>query len=363
MKKRDSSPIQVGARVSIYRRGKTWQCNYQVNRRQVRKSLKTQSQKQAILLAQKIETELEKGLDPAPPQQATIGETAAAFLQCAEVEGKKKKTLAKYAQVAKEVEVHAATLGLAKVVELDARFADSWRASMHKKRKPKTIYTLLRILRSLVRFAIHRRMVPADPLVGYRLKKPKPEPQPCWTPDQAEEIITALPARYSPYLTFLRDTGCRAGEAKYLTWDDVDLKNQVAHIRPKDVWTPKTGDMRTVLLTPRLVSLMDKLPRNGRWVFCAPATKQWPTKDRQVSERRALCALKKTLESLGLDGHLHTFRHTFVSQAIARGVPVPVVRQWVGHIDPQVTEMYTHMTNKDSRRWLAALLEDNSAKP
>ena len=362
MKKREFGPIAVGPRVSIHLRGKTWHCNYQIDGQQIRRSLKTQSQKQAKILAGKIETEIEKGLDAAPIKDSTIREVRESFIKCAEVEDRAKKTLAKYRQVTQEIVDHADKLRMSKVRDLDARFADSWRASMHQVRAPKTVHTAMTILRSLIRFAVNRGLVSVDPLAGYRLRKPKPRPQPCWTPEEADQIVAAARVAYRPYLLFLRETGCRAGEAKYLTWSDVDLKKLTARIRPKDDWKPKTGDQRVVHLTPNLVDVLNKLPRHGRWVFCAPTTKQWPSVDRQISERRALVELKKVLGRLKMVGHLHTFRHTFVSQAIARGVPVPVVREWVGHIDPQVTEMYTHIANTDSRRWLSTLLGHNSPK-
>jgi integrase len=362
MKKRDGKSIPVGARVSIFLRGRTWYYNYQRNGSQVRKSLKTCSRKQALLLAQKIETELEQGLEPKKLEDATIAQARDAFCQCAEIEGRAQKTLAKYRQITGEIEAHAEKLRLTKVSELDAKFADSWRASMYRERAPKTVHTAMTILRSLIRFAVHRRMVSIDPLVGYRLKKPKRTPQPCWTPEEADQILEAAPKAYRPYLTFLRETGCRAGEAKFLTWEDIVCKEEIAHIRPKDVWKPKTGDQRVVYLSPRLLDILKALPRHGRWVFCAPATTKWPNPDRQISERRALVALKRTLARLKLVGHLHTFRHTFVSQAIARGVPASVVREWVGHIDPEVTETYIHMFNQDNRRWLTTLREDKPPK-
>lgn len=196
-------------------------------------------------------------------------------------------------------------------------------------------------------------MCAEDPLDGYRLQKPKSTPQPCWTPELADQIVRIAPVPYQPYFSFLRETGCRAGEGKYLMWDDVKFEAGVILIRPKEgdwgSWRPKSGDQRSVPMTDKLYDLLRSIPRRGLWVFCAPPTNRFPSKDRQISERRAL---KRVLKTQGLPGHLHTFRHTFISQALTRGVPEAVVRQWVGHVDP-VLHLYTHVADDVSRAYVS----------
>ena len=52
-----------------------------------------------------------------------------------------------------------------------------------------------------------------------------------------------------------------------------------------------------------------------------------PKPGRQWTERRLLAALKWVLKGLGLPVKLHTFRHTFVSNALLNGRPVAVVKE------------------------------------
>lgn len=106
-------------------------------------------------------------------------------------------------------------------------------------------------------------------------------------------------------------------------------------------------------MTVKLWELLSSMPRNGQWVLTAPATKHHPESDRQIFERRALSALKRVVKRLELTGHLHTFRHTFVSQALMRGVPEPVVREWVGHVDPEIIRLYTHVSDDLSQQFVA----------
>ena len=44
-----------------------------------------------------------------------------------------------------------------------------------------------------------------------------------------------------------------------------------------------------------------------------PPTRTYPQLDRQMRDRWLLSQLKRILKKLGLKGHVHTFRHFFVS--------------------------------------------------
>lgn len=147
----------------------------------------------------------------------------------------------------------------------------------------------------------------------------------------------------------LAETGLRIGEAQFLTWPDVDLKTNVIHIRAKEGWKPKTGDERAVPLSPKLRAFLKACSRHGRWVLTAKSTKTHPTLDRQIDERRSLAALKRVLARLGMEGKLHSFRHSFISRCLTKGIEEAVVRTWVGHVDPTIMRLYTHISSPISQ--------------
>ena len=78
------------------------------------------------------------------------------------------------------------------------------------------------------------------------------------------------------------------------------------------------------------------------------------------SERRLLEYLKRVISRLGLRGHLHTFRHSFISHALTLGTPEAIVRQWVGHVDPEVLKIYTHVFDDASQAAMQRLAEANT---
>ncbi len=81
----------------------------------------------------------------------------------------------------------------------------------------------------------------------------------------------------------------------------------------------------------------------------APPSPRYPRGDHQVSGRRLLGVLKRVLRRLGLPGHLHTFRHAFISTALTQGIPEALVREWVGHVDPDIMKLYTHIASQASQ--------------
>jgi integrase len=355
----NSESFPAGERVSIYRRGNTWYANWQHDGRQYRRSLKTRSKKEAILRAQRIEQEIDLDSGVTRVEPARVEQVIREYLEFAEADGRAKKTLLKYRQVCNQILAEAVRQDRLRVDQLDQRFADAFQGRLHRDGlQQKSIYNRMTILRSVVLFAFRRKMTPTDPMAGLRLKRPKPTVQPVWSPQEADEILANAPDTYRPYLTFLRETGCRAGEAKYMSWDDVDLHRGIAHIREKDDWRPKSRDQRVVPLTGRLKQLLGSLPRRGRWVFTALITSRYPEAGRQICERQALQCLKRILATLGLKGHLHTFRHTFISQALSRGVPEAVVRNWVGHVDPSILRLYTHISEATSTSYLEKFAGD-----
>lgn len=343
---------RVGEIASIFNRNGVWYINMQIRGKQIRKSLKTSNKKEARARALALERELLKGdaVKTVDSEPTLITDAVDELIQSCETEDRRPKTISKYKQVLKGVAEFAESRNLYKLEQLDVRFVDAYRQYRKQKgAKPKTIYTEVGVIRRLFRFAKMRRMINEDPLEGLRHTEPKTEPQPFWNWDEAEQILKFSSKTHRPVFTFLAETGMRIGELRWLTWDDVDLKQRLIHIRPKDDWTTKTGNVRTIPMSERAREILQSQTRHSRWVFTAKASPNYPQGDHQVSERRLLESLKRTLEKLELNGHLHTFRHTFISRAIVAGIPEAIIRKWVGHVDHKTLQHYTHIADQESQ--------------
>lgn len=350
---------RVGELVSIFRREKTWYANFQHKGRQKRQSLKTTDRKEAIRRAQKLNGELIAGTWAHRPADIRVEEAITGYLDHLAGEGRSPKTLTKYRQI---FGLLAEQNHVQHVSDIHIRLVEAFRAQRAKGgAKPKTIYTDTVIVRQLVKYCFDRELISKDPLRGLKIHKPKPTEQPCWTREEVDRILAHAPLGIRPALLILAETGMRFGEMAWLTWKDIDWKGSILHVRPKDDWKPKTGDRRSIPLTPRLVEELRNLPQNYRWVVTMPITSQRSEPGRQWTERRLLKDLKRLLRKLGLEGKLHTFRHSFISEALQRGIPTAVVRDWVGHVDPKIIDHYTHIHSQTSQAHMRQLHESRLA--
>jgi len=244
---------------------------------------------------------------------------------------------------------------ITRIDQVSLRIIDQFRARRaagdeHRRPgSPKTVHNDTVTIRQWVNFALRRGMIADDPARELRIKKPNRTPQPCWTREQVDNILAVAKPPHLAALVFLAETGARVGEAKWLTWDDVDLPRRLVHIRPKDNWQPKSRDQRVIPMSDRLVELLSELPGSDRWVFTARCTARQPEPGRQILERRLLQYVKRLLRPLGLTGHLHTFRHSFISHAAIRGVSERVLRTWIGHVDREILDWYFHLADEQSQ--------------
>jgi site-specific recombinase XerD len=361
---------KVGDRVSIYLRGKTWWINYQdADGKQVRYSLKTKSKKQAKSLAFEKENELRQGRDSSDIVIARLAEAIAAYDAHLVSLDRAPKTLSKYRRVSQRVKELADERRVKDIRGITLQFMDAYRQLRKNDGvDEETVHDELTIIKQLSNFALSRDMLDRDRLQKLDLERPTPKPQPCWSPAEVQLILETLrDDDYSPVYQLLAQSGLRIGEAKHLTWDDIDLVNRTLRVRAKVIdertgttWKPKTGNQRSMPLSIPLVAMLDALPRKSRWIFTSPSTLP-RLAGQPVDERRVLYHLKKALKKLGLKGHLHTFRHSLISHALVSGTPATVVREWAGHLDPAILKLYTHIADADSKAYMDKLFNNTGA--
>jgi integrase len=366
MPKRDPNPKtpsseKIGDHVSIFQRGDRWYANFQQDGKQIRQSLKTTSKKQARQKAIRLEAALQDGTYGRPKKAPPISTVTTSYLAHLRTEQKAAKTIQKVDLVVRRVHDLAARRRLPSVADLDLSFVDAYRSErVAAGAKPKTVLNETVIVRQIVNFSLSRKLIDDDPLAGLKLKKPKLTEQPCWSRSEVDNILAASTGWHRDALLILAETGMRVGEAKWLTWEDVDLERNIIHVRAKEGWRPKTGDQRAIPITPVLRSLLESLKRDSQWVVTAPRSHRFPDAGRQFSERRLLQYLKRVVKKLGLVGHLHTFRHAFISTALTNGIPEAVVRSWAGHVDAQIMRLYTHINDTTSQTAMARLAAANT---
>ena len=355
----DNQSERVGDMVSIFLAGAVWHANFQLDGKQRRPSLKTRSKKEARRLAILLEADLLSGRYAGLAKAPAVATVVTAYMAYIRTEGRAAKTISKCDLTFRRLEKLCGEWKVRTIADVNLALVDAYRAMrVEAGAKPKTVHNETVIVRQLVNFARRRDMVQKDPLKGMKLRNPKPTRQPCWTREECDRILAACDVQRRPPLALLAETGMRIGELKHLTWQDIDFDHGVLHVREKEGWKPKTGDQRIIPVSPAARAVLEGLGRRSRWVFTAPRSGKYPAGDHQLSERRLLQYLKRVLKRLGLPGHLHTFRHTFISHALMQGTPEAIVRQWVGHVDREVLKLYTHINDAASQAAMQRLAVD-----
>lgn len=149
------------------------------------------------------------------------------------------------------------------------------------------------------------------------------------------------PGYVYPMFAFAAHTGTRRSEVMRSRVDDFDLAAGTVVIRERKAETDKEETYRTVPLTPRLTEAMKGwLARHpgGEHTVCArggrPITRQWAAELLWTVFRGSRWAV--------LPGW-HCFRHSFISNCVARGVDQRLIDHWVGHTTDAMRKRYSHL--------------------
>jgi integrase len=157
------------------------------------------------------------------------------------------------------------------------------------------------------------------------------------------------------------ETGCRYGEARRLTWADVDLDNRTLTLRAE---TTKARRARHLPIPPLLASALallrsQRTTARGRAPTPAEAVFQSPEgRDLCAPTNNAMRVFDRLLEAAGIertDAHgrsldIHALRHTTASRLARSGAPLAVTQRVLGHSDPKLTaRVYTHLGAEDLR--------------
>lgn len=157
------------------------------------------------------------------------------------------------------------------------------------------------------------------------------------------------------------NTGIRIGEICALKWSDIDLKDNVLHIKktlqriknpnfeePKTIVVitePKSRkSIRDIPIPTFLIPSLQRLRQDGDCYFLTALP--------SFTEPRCLSfKYKKCLNELGIKyRNFHCLRHTFATKCVKAGVDVKTLSELLGHSSVQITlDRYVH-SDLDNKR-------------
>jgi len=145
-------------------------------------------------------------------------------------------------------------------------------------------------------------------------------------------LASARTLRDKLIIKLLTETGMRANELLNINISDIDFNRKMIRLR-----VTKNGEERVVFFTDDTLELMKKYLKihDGEKLF-------------QMTYQALYKTIRRLGEKAGINGlRPHMLRHSFATNAIRKGVPLPAVQRILGHKDIKTTQIYTHLILDD----------------
>lgn len=164
-------------------------------------------------------------------------------------------------------------------------------------------------------------------------------------PLAAIKKIKALDLSFNPALDFARDMFMMSFYLRGMSFIDMaflrksDFRNGYVIYRRR-----KTGQLLTIEWTKEMQKIFDKYPENSS-VYLLPIIKTPGTNERYCYRNAGYNInhnLKKIAEMLGINFRLTMYvaRHSWASAAKAKGIPLSVISEGMGHDSETTTQIY-----------------------
>lgn len=186
-----------------------------------------------------------------------------------------------------------------------------------------------------------------NPWAGIKRRKADAHTRRCFTEEETDRILATATGEIRTLFAVGLYTGMRLGDCARLRWED--FKENGVYVT-----TAKTGAKVAIPVHPKFEKILGKRKKSG---YVTPAIAEIYNDEKRRSHVTRLtsrtlkkCGIETSLQEKGKralpDAGFHSLRHTFVSNAIAAGVPPHIVQAIVGHTKLAMTEHYEHMDNK-----------------
>ena len=164
--------------------------------------------------------------------------------------------------------------------------------------------------------------------------------------DEIEKILDVAKGEVKALILIGLRTGLRMGDAVNLKWEDISPGGVVK------ISTRKTGAAVVVPARGLEAELTRAGFKRGKGEIMKGLAEDFARDGSSVTMK-----IERTFKRAGLstsvrekgwkrarpEATFHSLRHTFVTRAIERGVPAPIVRAIVGHASAAMTDHYTHV--------------------
>lgn len=325
----------------FFKDGKWW-LNYRIDGRRYRRSTGTVNRKLADVRLNDLEVRLFKGEVPdkqAPLTGSSLPDFFRRFVEYAKNNYSTQNIESDLSRI-KITQEFFARKGVRDLRSITPGLYEEFESTVLKGRKPATKRNYLTLLKVMLNYAVGWGVIEKNPLAA--VKPPKVvKTFHFFSRKEIAKLIKSAEEPLKTAIILLVNTGIRRAELFNLRWRDVDLRAKKLRVWPYEGFIPKGKRARSIPLNEEILKALRRLKSksgDSEYVFR-------PYRNIHTLRKRFIGLLKP----LGLTGTLHDLRHTFASHLAMSGVPIPVVRELLGHSDIATTMIYSHLSPEQNR--------------
>lgn len=190
----------------------------------------------------------------------------------------------------------------------------------------------LRVLQAILNRAVREEVIARNPLAHVSAPRDlESRPHRWYSAEELGQIYAAtVEPWHAPAWKLYANTGLRRMEGLHLRWRQVGKEG--LRIVSSGEERTKSGEWRDVPLTRGAADALEQLRRQGQ-EHVLP----------RIAPPSLSRAFAKCAHRAGLDGSLHTLRHTYISHLVMAGVPLRTVQLYAGHAHYTTTEGYAYL--------------------
>lgn len=218
---------------------------------------------------------------------------------------------------------------------------------------PRTAARILSVLRNCFEFLVQRQVRNDNPMDLVESPKLAPKTPEVFSLSEVEALLAAIPQdspeglRDRTLFELIYSAGLRVSEAASLAVDRLYLAEGLVCV------TGKGNKERFIPLGGQALEWLRKYLDEGRPLL---------VKDRRVTSvflnfrggelsRKGMWKnFKQYAVAAGLEGKVHTLRHSFATHLLAGGADLRSVQELLGHVSINTTQIYTHVDQGELER-------------
>jgi len=218
---------------------------------------------------------------------------------------------------------------------------------------PRTAARILSVLRNCFEYLVFRQLRPDNPMDLVESPKLAPKTPEVFSLSEVEALLAAIPLdspeglRDRTLFELIYSAGLRVSEAASLAVDRLYLAEGVVCV------TGKGDKERLIPLGGQALSWLRRYLDEGRpqLVTDRRITAVFLNfRGGELSRKGIWKNFKQYAVLAGLEGKVHTLRHSFATHLLAGGADLRSVQELLGHVSINTTQIYTHVDQGELER-------------